>query len=152
MAGPGIPPSEVDEQVRHVDLLPTLADVCGVPGVSPAIDGRSVRPLLEGDELPEEPAYLEAVGVKLQGDRIVGVRTPDWKLLLRGGNKPALYKLNGGGGPDEKRNLYARYPEVARRLETVIEQVNAAEGVSESGMTSDEEAVVEKHLRDLGYL
>ncbi|MGH2729988.1 MAG: sulfatase family protein [Actinomycetota bacterium] len=152
VAGPGIPPTEVHEQVRHVDLLPTLADLCGVDGVSPAIDGRSVRPLLEGDELPEEPAYLEAVGVKLQGDRIVGVRTPDWKLLRRGGDKPALYKLNGGRGPDEKRNLYARYPEVARRLETVIEQVNATEGASESGMTSDEEAVVEKHLRDLGYL
>jgi arylsulfatase A-like enzyme len=152
VAGPGVPTIEVEEQVRHVDLLPTLTDLCGLPGPNTSIDGRSLRPLLEGHELPEEPAYLEAVGVKLQGDRIVGVRTSDWKLLRRGEERPSLFRLNGGAEPDEKRNLYARYPEVARRLEGVIEQVNAASGVAESGMTSEEEAVVEQHLRDLGYL
>jgi arylsulfatase A-like enzyme len=152
VAGRGIPTIEVEEQVRHVDLLPTLTDLCGLPGPNTSIDGRSLRPLLEGHELPEEPAYLEAVGVKLQGDRIVGVRTSDWKLLRRGEERPALFRLNGGAEPDEKRNLYARYPEVAHRLESVIERVNAASGVVESGMTSEEEAVVEQHLRDLGYL
>ncbi|MDQ3986002.1 MAG: sulfatase [Actinomycetota bacterium] len=151
IAGPGVPPTTVEEQVRHVDLFPTLADLCGVP-IPAGIDGRSLLPLFEGRSLSEEPAYLEAVGVKLEGNRIVGVRTPDWKLLKRGGAKPALYKLDGGTPPDEKRNLYRRYPEVARRLEGVLEQIASTEAKAESGMTADEEAVVEKHLRDLGYL
>lgn len=151
MTGRGIPVGEIDQQVRHVDLFPTLADICGVTFPS-GIDGRSLRPLLEGRELPEEPAYLEAVGIKLEGDRIVGVRTPDWKLLRRGEQRPTLYRLNGGAGPDEKHNLYARYPEVASRLETIIERVNLGESDAGSGMTADEEAVVEQHLRDLGYL
>jgi hypothetical protein len=95
---------------------------------------------------------MEAVGVKLEGNRIEGARTPDWKLLRPGGGRPALYKLNGAEPPDEKRNLYSRYPEVARNLEAFIERVAASEVTSESGMTDAEEAVVEQHLRDLGYL
>jgi arylsulfatase A-like enzyme len=57
IAGPGVAAREIADQVRHVDLFPTLADLCGVdaPG---GIDGRSLRPLLEGKPLPPEPAYM----------------------------------------------------------------------------------------------
>jgi len=151
ISGPGINSSTITDQVRHVDLLPTLADLAGVP-VPEAVNGRSLRPLMEGGVLPEEPAYMEAVGVKLEGKRIVGARRPDWKLLRPGGGRPVLYRLNGGTGvPDERHNYYSRHPEVARELEKYIEEVNMTT-VASSGMSSDEEATVEKHLRDLGYL
>lgn len=95
---------------------------------------------------------MEAVGVKLEGKRIVGARRPDWKLLKPGSGRPALLRLNGGtGGPDEKHNLYSRHPEVARELERYIEEVTSST-VSSSGMSQEEEATVEKHLKDLGYL
>ncbi len=152
ISGPGVPIASIDEQVRHVDLSPTLADLCGLDGLTEA-DGRSLVPFMKGQSLPEEPAYMEAVGVKLEGNRIAGARTPDWKLLRPGGGKPALYRLDGGAPPDEKHNLYSRYPEVARNLEAFIERVAASEvEASGSGMTEDEEAIVEQHLRDLGYL
>jgi len=151
IAGPGVPHATVEDQVRHVDLFPTLADLCGVD-IPEGIDGRSLKPLMEGGSLPQEPAYMEAVGVKLEGKRIEGARVPDWKLLRPGGGRPALYKLNGGGGPDEKHNVYSRYPEVARPLEEFLERVRETEVVAESGMTGEEEALVEQHLRDLGYL
>jgi arylsulfatase A-like enzyme len=152
ISGPGVPRADIADQVRHVDLFPTLADLAGV-GIPPGIDGRSLRPLWdEGGSLTEEPAYMEAVGVKLEGRKILGARTPDWKLLRMPGGRNALHKLNGGAAPDEKRNLYRQYPEVAHRLELYIEEVNAASVVVESGMTSEQEAVVEQHLKDLGYL
>jgi arylsulfatase A-like enzyme len=155
IAGPGISHVAVKEQVRHIDLFPTVADLCGVD-IPQGTDGRSLRPLLEGQSLPEEAAYMEAVGVKLEGKRIEGARTEDWKLLRIRGGRPSLYKLNGSngqaGGADEKHNHYSRHPEVARKLESFIDEVTSTEVVAESGMTSDEEATVEKHLRDLGYL
>jgi len=155
IAGPGVSPATIKEQVRHVDLFPTVADLCGVDLPHDA-DGRSLRPLMNGTPLPEEPAYMEAVGVKLEGKRIEGARTEDWKLLRVRGGRPSLYKLTGnseeGGGADEKHNYYSRHPEVARKLESFIEEVTSTEVVAESGMTSDEEATVEQHLRDLGYL
>lgn len=151
ISGPGITPTRVDEQVRHVDLLPTLCELCNIEAPA-GVDGRSVKELMEGNALPEEPAYMEAVGVKLEGSRIAGARTPEWKLLKRGASKAALYRLSGNGGPDEKHDVAARYPEVARALEHFIIRVNETEVVAESGMTTEEEAVVEQHLRDLGYL
>lgn len=153
IAGPGIPNVQVSEQVRHIDLFPTVAELCDLE-MPQGIDGRSLMPLLQGASLPEEPAYMEAVGVKLEGRRITGARTPDWKLLMPGGGRPSLYKLDGGQPPDEKHNLYARYPEVAGHLSAFIDEVNASgpEEIAGTGMSSEEEAIVEQHLRDLGYL
>jgi arylsulfatase A-like enzyme len=151
ISGPGVAATSSAQQVRHVDLLPTLTDLAGVE-TPQGIDGRSLKPLMEGDALPEEPAYMEAVGVKLEGRRIEGARTPDWKLLRSGEKKPSLYKLNGGSPPDEKHNLYGRFPEITNQLEKFLDSVRASEGVAESGMSDEEEAVVEQHLRDLGYL
>ena len=153
ISGPGVPAATVGEQVRHVDLFPTVTDLVGIDPPK-GIDGRSLRPLLEGGSLPEEPAYMEAVGVKLEGRRITGARTEDWKLLQAGGGRPALYKLDGGQPPDEKHNLFNRYPEVAQKLQAYIDQIQAGgiEPDPGSGMTGEEEAIVEQHLRDLGYL
>jgi arylsulfatase A-like enzyme len=151
ICGPGLPPARVDDQVRHVDLLPTLADLAGVE-VPSTVDGRSLRPLVDGGSLPPEPAYMEAVGVKLEGNRIAGVRTPDWKLLKPGAGKPALYRLNGGAEPDEKHNLIRRHPEVASRLEAFLEELESTAVESDSAFTKEEEALVEQHLSDLGYL
>jgi arylsulfatase A-like enzyme len=153
IAGPGVVPVAVSDQVRHIDLFPTLAGLCNVP-VPEGIDGRDLRALMEGRSLPEEPAYMEAVGVKLEGRRIEGARTSDWKLVRPPRSRPALYKLNGGterGLPDEKRDVSSRYPEIARSLEMFLDRVAADETVS-SGMSGEEEALVEEHLRDLGYL
>lgn len=141
----------VDAQVRHIDLLPTLADVCGIPPPE-GIDGRSLKPFMDGAALPEEPAYMEAVGVKLGGDRIAGARTPDWKLLKAPGGKKTLHRLNPGGAPDERHNHARNESAVTRRLDEYIARVESTGVVAESGMTSEEEATVEQHLRDLGYL
>ena len=149
LAGPGIEPRRVDQQVRHVDLFPTLIEQAGVGPFPEPLDGRSLVPLIRGESLDDEPAYMEAVGVRLQGRSLIGARTADWKLLIKGGRGRALYRL--GSSPNEKRNLYAQNGEVARQLEEYIEQVSASGG-SESGMTREEEESVEKHLEDLGYI
>ncbi|CAN5717692.1 hypothetical protein BH18ACT15_BH18ACT15_04190 [soil metagenome] len=147
--GPSVDPMTIDDQVRHVDLLPTLVDLCGLELPS-GVDGRSLRPLLEGGSLPEEPAYMEAVGVSLEGRHIIGARTQEWKLLRTAGRGLKLYAL-GEGPSDEKRNLYTGHPEVTRFLEGYIKRV-AESALGAEGMTPAEEALVEEHLRDLGYL
>ncbi|CAN5494935.1 hypothetical protein BH20ACT23_BH20ACT23_02520 [soil metagenome] len=149
MAGPGIDPRTIHQQVRHVDLLPTLIEQTGIGPPPEPLDGRSLVSLLRGASLDDEAAYMEAVGVRLQGRSLVGARTPDWKLLIKGGRGRALYRL--GSRPNEKKDLRAQYPEETRRLEEYIERV-AASGGSESGMTKEEEESVEKHLQDLGYM
>ena len=151
LAGEGVGHATVHDQVRHVDLLPTLADICGLR--APAdVDGRSVAPLLRGETLAEEPAYMEAVGVKLGGDRIVGARVPGYKLLRRRDGRSVLVRPVEGDPRSERRSVIKQHPEVAARLEDYIARVASSEGAAGSGMSSEEEAVVEQHLRDLGYL
>ena len=151
ISGAGTPRVVVDDQVRHVDLLPTLAELCGL-GAPTGIDGRSVAPLLRGETLPEEPVYMEAVGVKLAGDRLRGARLPGFKLLERGSGRPVLVRLEEGNPRSEGRNVIKQHPEVAARLQDYIARVSASEAGAGTGMSSEEEAVVEQHLRDLGYL
>ena len=45
---------DVDQMASHIDLLPTLSQLCGAPMPQDRkIDGRSFLPALEGDVLPE---------------------------------------------------------------------------------------------------
>ena len=151
ISGPGVGVRTIPQQVRHVDLLPSFAELCGIEAPQ-GIDGRSLLPAMRGLPLPDEPAYMEAVGVKLGGEHIVGARTPGWKLLKPSAGPPALYRLDGPKGPDEKHHVLGAHPGPAGELESFIEQIAASEVASTSGMTDAEEAVVEQHLRDLGYL
>jgi arylsulfatase A-like enzyme len=151
VAAPSGAPLAVADQVRHIDLLPTLCDLCDLSPPE-GIDGRSLRPSMEGGALPQEPAYMEAVGVKLEGDRIAAARTPEWKLVVPGRGRRALYRLDGGRPPNERRNVIAAHAEIAARLAEVIARVEASATVTDSGMSPQDEAVVEQHLRDLGYL
>ncbi len=98
---------------------------------------------------------MEAVGVKLEGRRIRGVRTPDWKLLKEGEHgSPRLYRLNGSMPPDEKHDVSSKHPEITSHLDSVLEDISsaAASVPTDSGMTEEQEALVEQHLKDLGYL
>src|SRR5262249_56923478 len=54
-APPGL---AVREQVRLVDIMPTIMELVGIPHVP--VDGRSLVPHLKGETLPLLPAYCEA--------------------------------------------------------------------------------------------
>lgn len=150
VCGPGVEPVVVADQVRHIDVLPTVAELCGLPP-PPGVEGRSLTPLMRGATLPQEPAYMEAVGVKLDGRRIEGARTEAWKLLRRpDGARPSLHRIDRRGAG--KRDLALDHPDIAATLEAFLDGVASSGSSPDSGMTTEEEAVVEAHLRDLGYL
>ena len=107
-------PRDIDEMALHVDLLPTLIDLCGLSAPELSFDGVSLAPLLRG----------EASG--LPGDRIHflqnhqstdppdkwnnAVMTRQWRLV--GGEE--LYDMRAD--PGQRREVAHRYPEVVARL------------------------------------
>jgi arylsulfatase A-like enzyme len=166
ISGPGVDAVEVDQQVTHVDIFPTVAELCRVP-VPSSLDGRSLVPLMRGAALPEVPVYMEAgmrgvhkrsVLALQRHPSLMGSRTEHWKLLQKNSRPPILYKLDGQyrwdgrSAPDEKHDVHDDFPDVARSLETWMARVSVGEQIGDSGMTSEEEAIIERHLRDLGYL
>ena len=71
--------SRVPAQVRLVDVLPTILDLLGVPE-DPRSNGRSLAPLMRGEETGDRPAYAQIVTIK-GGARKVALREGSHKLI-----------------------------------------------------------------------
>ena len=156
ISGPHMPCARVDQQVRHVDIFPTVAELCGLD--APAeIEGRSLIPLLNGKPIPTVPAYME-VGRRREGRGTFAVRTEHWKLVQKRDLKPVMYRVNGiylGDGKPRKDKVPDAYQvekDIASLLKRELDRVMSLSPEVASAMTKDEEAMVEDHLRNLGYL
>jgi arylsulfatase A-like enzyme len=87
-------------------VAPTLLDLAGLP--TDGCDGRSLRPLLQGQETPWRQSFFYEHHYHHQGKipRTEGIRTPDWKYITYFDVHPAheeLYDLKKD--PREERNL-----------------------------------------------
>jgi arylsulfatase A-like enzyme len=113
-----IAPGRVDDFVwAHWDLLPTLAELAGVPAPA-GIDGRSAldRLLGTGPGRPREFLYWEH---PVRGELLQAVRWGDWKgVRLRRGGPLELYDLAKDVG--ETRDVAAEHPDVVARLEAYL--------------------------------
>ena len=124
VAGPGVVPGTVETPVALYDLLPTLAEAAGVP-VPPALDGRSLAPLLRGDAFARGPLVLHSDEARA-GEEPKGVfRVRDGALAmveLRTGASE-LYDLEAD--PGETRDLAAERPADVARLRALRERLVA---------------------------
>jgi len=141
VAGPGVAPSLRGGIARHVDLVPTLADVLGLDP-PPGIEGRS---LLQSDE-PDAGAYAEAYtpAFKYSWSPLLSWRDERWTYVE--GPDPELY--DRWSDPGETRNVRDEHPDVAARLAREIARLAAEPPPPENLL--DEEAIAK--LRALGYL
>ena len=102
--------------VETVDILPTLADLCGVPAPA-GLDGRSLRAQLAD---PAAPATKPAHGFWTGGARTV--RTERWRLIVDGtGGRAELFDYLTD--PQETRNVASAEPAVVRELLARLDHV-----------------------------
>nr|WP_269449695.1 sulfatase-like hydrolase/transferase [Auraticoccus cholistanensis] len=131
VAGPGVVAQQRDELVSLVDLLPTLCELLGLD-VPAGVQGRSLAPLLAGEDVPvgefasiyaevgfggaryrvdEHPplhfdyagtTYDELNSVTMSGGQRM-VRAGDWKLVVDDEGRSELYHL--GDDPAELCDL-----------------------------------------------
>jgi arylsulfatase A-like enzyme len=99
------------------DIAPTILDLLGVK-TKIAFDGRSLRPLLRGDDRPIESEFYITECTWM---RKHGWRTPEWKLMRALEPdfhfKPDTELYNLVEDPGETKNLAAREPGVVKMLE-----------------------------------
>ena len=110
----------------HIDVLPTLLDLCGVPlPEGPELDGRSLAPFLKAGhgEAPDRTLFFwsdaPAMGVRPRlglNRRNYAVRRGQWKLV--GGNE--LFDLSRD--PYEQKNLAERQPERVKELQQAFDR------------------------------
>jgi len=122
---PGVttPGSVIRTPVSSPDLLPTLLDAAGIPAtVRPALDGRSLAPLLRGEEFPERALFWHYPHYGNQGGApAAAVRRGDWKLIeWQEDRRVELFNL--ASDPSEQSNAAARAPQ---RLRALREELHA---------------------------
>lgn len=72
--------------VEAVDVVPTLLDCAGIP-LPPHLQGRSLLPLLQGEDLSEPAsALMEATGWK-------NLRTARYRYIVTASGQETLYDL-----------------------------------------------------------
>jgi hypothetical protein len=122
VAGPGVAAGRVSATVaRGIDVLPTLLDYAGLP-VPSAVEGRSLRPAVEGREMSDAPAYAET----LYPEREFGwaplhaLRTARFKLI--DAPHPELYDLAADAKEttNRLRDQAASAEELRRKLELAL--------------------------------
>ncbi len=103
IAAPGLPPGRVADPVSTLDVLPTLAELCGIDlgEIAPWCDGESLVGLARGDGT-RGPVPMEYAA---EGSRapMVALRDGRWKLVLCDADPPQLFDL--AADPHELRNL-----------------------------------------------
>ena len=144
---PGLAAREVDEPVRHIDIVPTVLDTLGV---SPAADlpGRSLWPLAMGGRGNDLfSSYFESLSTSLnQGwAPLRGIWDGRFKYIDL--PLPELYDLQADGR--ELKNLVAAEPEQLDRMRAALARERSRDkGVKRGG---EDAATIEK-LRALGYV
>jgi arylsulfatase A-like enzyme len=137
LSAPGLEAGVVPEQVRSVDLVPTLLELAGLPARE--TDGESLLSV-DGDR----PAVI--VGTDRGALSQLAVRRPPWKLILEvetGAEEAYHFETD----PRERTSRPADVPPELRAL--VFQELESAE---RRELTEEEEATVAKRLSDLGYI
>jgi uncharacterized sulfatase len=100
--------STVQSVVSHIDLLPAMLELAGLP-VPPILEGSSLAPLLQGEEQPERGAAIEFNRYEIEHDSWGGFQpvrslvTQRYKLVLNLLHTDELYDLEND--PAEIKNL-----------------------------------------------
>ncbi|MEM0897781.1 MAG: arylsulfatase [Verrucomicrobiota bacterium] len=105
---------DVNTITAHVDVVPTLIDICGIPAPSQVkFDGTSIRKLLDGEEegWPDRILVTDSQRVKDPIKwRKSSVMTNQWRLV----NEKELYDIKVD--PGQENNVYGDHPKVVKRL------------------------------------
>ena len=152
--------------VSLVDVAPTVLELIGMRGAgTERMEGRSLVPLLAGEELETRPVFVESAhshdfenvrgrATNDEAGRFRAAVHGDWKLILAPGHDTPeetwqLYHL--ATDPGETRNLYREDQSEYLRLRGPLLQWTSLSGESSSGeeaMSSEDRDALE----ELGYL
>jgi len=136
----------VDQQVTHLDLLPTLLALAKVP-----TDREGSGTDLLGALGDRAPVLIE--NSDRYPEKYYGLRGPGFKYLVRDGDRAEeLYDLRAD--PREQRNLAAEQPERLRELRQACDETlrrARASALPQASVAPEDPQTLER-LRGLGYV
>ena len=112
-------PTDVDRLTAHIDLLPTLQELCGLPAKEDySLDGMSLVPLLNSPQAnwPDRVIVTDSQRViDPKKWKNCSVMTQRWRLT----NGNALFEI--AKDPGQQANIAEKHPEVVEQLRAAYE-------------------------------
>ena len=139
----------VGEQVRAIDLLPTLTAIAGVPMAK--ADGESVSGLLDGKTRRDPPSsYAETYYPRWHygWSELKSIRGDRWKFI--DAPKQEVYDLRGD--PAERRNVAVDRGPLAAGMSGELARIVAGFGAGGATDAPKPDADTLARLRSLGYV
>jgi tetratricopeptide (TPR) repeat protein len=139
--------ARVRSPVQHVDLVPTLLELAGVPARQ-GLDGMSLRGLLDGDRgsLPERSIYGEALYARYHFGWSELYSLTDSRFRFIQAPRPELYDL--GADPSERENLAAPRLAAASGMGRALRAQTGGPVAQPSPVSAEER----ERLQALGYV
>jgi len=108
---------DVPQLTAHVDILPTLIDMCQLTTKKIKYDGTSIKSIIDGDgkNWSDRSLIVESQRINIPVKwRKCAVMTQQWRLTARDGKPKELYDILKD--PGQQNNIIDKHPDVAARL------------------------------------
>lgn len=151
-------PKIVKQQVRSIDIFPTIEDLVGIEPKKQNINGQSLFSLIHGNSIEEKPIYLESTTIKTSQKSpkaVVGIRTSHYKYfrtLIDPTDNVHLYDLNID--PLEEKNLAQGKNPLVTQMEEKLKELKmlSLNRPEEKKLSKEEKEELEEELKKLGYI
>jgi len=147
---------KVSQQVRTIDIFPTILDIIGIQNDNMTIDGQSLLSLIDGKQISEEPAYMENhYNISIKSQDKIGIRTSQFKFF-RDIDDPTklvhLYDLKND--PFENNNIANIKPNITKKMERILQNIlnNSSQIPEDNEFDEEETKIIEDELKRLGYI
>ena len=147
-------PKIVNDQVRQIDVVPTILDLIGLPSMENNVDGRSISSLINGEKLEELPACIETVpSLKKKLGNIIGIRTSKYKYYRSRFNPHKdLILFDLENDPLEKINIVNLKLDTTEKMEELLNKYRKRTQNKKSDVIDEDSNKIREELKKLGYV
>ena len=152
-SGINLSKSFIPQQVRQVDIFPTIMELIGLPNPK-NVDGQSLKPLMDCDLQEELPAYIESPPT-ISGTlkKVIGIRTSKYKYLRSADNSKIFYEFYDlKNDPLEEKNIINQFPDIVEKMEKILTEIREGNYDNKEKMSKEKKAKIREKLRKLGYV
>ena len=152
----------ISQQVRLIDVFPTICEIIGISDKDKKIDGVSLYPLLENKKMGGLIAYMESSpAILIQPIIVIGIRTDKYKYFRNrydSSKNVHLYDLEND--PYEDDNIADKDKKTVGEMESILKKIingfSLEKGCRledvDDDLGTEEINMVEKELKKMGYI